>query len=141
MYRFAILLTAFVLLTGTPVWANDEPVWTIDDHIGAIQAMLDKAHEIQEFMKTQPLTPKEREAASMVMNRDIADLEAWLALAKKVQQGDYEALRKLHKKEKDRHSTFLTSAEYLGLDDDAYTDYLRQATAQSNMFHRLFEAH
>ena len=137
-----ILLVCGLLVTTTPIWAEDDKVWTIDDHVEAIGGMMDYAKEVRDVTVNNPrYTTFEHQLAETEFRMIITDLEDWLALAKQAKHGDRDAVEQLFNIDQERHRLLFTSAAYLGLDQAAYRAYLRQAMARSVMFRRLLNAH
>ena len=135
MRTLAFVLMVALVGIGTPTGAIDKKVWTIADHVAAIQKILAFAKEVRDTTLRNPrYTGHERELAAKEFQGNITDLEDWLALAVKAKQGDYDAASRLYDRERDGFRLLLTSAEFLGLDQDAYEDYLAQRAAQREMF-------
>ena len=132
-------LILLVALVGTHTWAADK-VWTIDDHIAAIEEMLTVAKDVRDVtLASSRYTDHERELAAATFAKDIADLESWLSLALAAKQGDNEAAMEMYKMEQQRFRILFVSAEYLGLDRAAYRDYVDQREARVTMFHHLLQ--
>ena len=137
-----ILLVCGLLVTATPIWAEDKKVWTIDDHIAAIEGMIVYAQEVRDVTVGNPkYADLENQLAETEFRKILTDLEDWLALAMKAKRGNPDAVQQLFDIDQKRHRLLFTSAVYLGLDRQAYRAYVQQSVARSAMLRDLVNAH
>lgn len=135
-----LLVFGLMLLTATPSWAEDKKVWTIDDHIAAIEGMIVYAQEVRDVTVGNPkYTDLENQLAETEFRKILTDLEDWLALAMKAKRGNPDAVQQLFDIDQKRHRLLFTSAVYLGLDRQAYRVYVQQANRRRRMLSDLID--
>ena len=134
----------FIMILVSTVLAEEYPIWTIDKHIIAVEEILERNKGMRDSVlnrleKTGLKGAGEYKELALKYEQVINEIEEWLKLVVKAKHGDPESTLQLLHRENTCPKIEQTSAMLLGLDVEAYIDYVNQDVARTRMFGELVE--